>query len=132
LQYAIAVAALALLPSLPLAVARVRVEPAAAQAARWTAARFPRPNQVAVFGARAIRFFDELAPSTVRRTRTWLSEVDVDLERLDILPPHILITSEVDIDETRAARVDAGPTFCRDARIDRGQPCLTLREYHIR
>jgi hypothetical protein len=127
-----AIALLALVPSLPLAVARVRVEPAAAQAARWTAANFPRENAVVVFGARSIRFFDELAPSILRRTRTWLSEVDVDLERLDVLPPRILITSEVDIDEARAARVDGGPTFCRDRRIDRGQPCLTLRDYRIR
>lgn len=129
---AAAVALLALLPSLPLALTRVRVEPAAAQAARWTAAAYPRRDAVVVFGARSIRFFDELAPALLRRTRTWLSEVDVDLERLDVLPPHVLITSEVELDEARAPRVGGGPTFCRDARIDRGQPCLGLREYRIR
>ena len=126
------VAALAFAPSLPLAYRRVHVEPAAAQAARWTAARYPQPNAVVVFGTRSIRFFDELAPAILRRTRGWASEADVDLERLDVLPPRILITSEVDVDETRTARVADVVTFCRDARIDRGQPCLTLREYRIR
>lgn len=129
---AVVVAALAFVPSLPLAIARVRVEPAAAQAARWTVSHYPRPNAVVVFGTRSIRFFEELAPAIVRRTRGWASEVDVDLERLDVLPPHILITSELDVDETRAPRVSDVATFCRDARIERAQPCLTLREYRIR
>ena len=129
---AAATAALALAASLPLAFARVTVPPAAAQAARWTQAHYPRRNEVAVFGGRSIRFFDALTPSIPTRTRTWLSEVDVELERLDVLPPVLLLTSEVEVDAARAARVSDGPTFCRDPRLDRAQPCLTLRRYRLR
>jgi hypothetical protein len=67
----------------------------------------------------------------VTRPRTWLTEVDVELERLDHLPSHVLITSEVDVDAARAARVTAGPTFCRDPRLDRQRPCITLSEYRL-
>ncbi len=128
---AIATVGVALAASLPLAWARAHTLPAAAQAARWTAAAFPQASDVAVFGGRSLRFFDELAPGIVTRPRTWLSEVDVELERLDRLPHHILITSEVELDAERAARVSDGPTFCREARLDRMQPCLTLRTYRI-
>jgi hypothetical protein len=128
---AVALPALALCASAPLGWTRVHTPPAAAQAAAWVAANFPQPNAVAVFGGKSIRFFDELAPSVVTRTRTWASEVDVELERLDVLPPALLLTSEVEVDPTRARRVADGPTFCRDPRLDRAQPCLTLRRYRL-
>jgi hypothetical protein len=128
---AVAVVALALLASLPLAWARAHSLPAAAQAAQWTAATYPQPNAAVVFGARSLRFFEELAPTVVTRKRTWLSEVDVELERLNVLPPNIIVTSEVELDSRRAARISDGPTFCRDVRLDRAQPCLTLRTYRI-
>jgi hypothetical protein len=131
-RLAAALALVAMAASLPLAVARARTLPAAAQAARWTLANFPARNDVAVFGGRALRFFELEAPSLVTRPRTWLSEVDVELERLDVLPPTLLITSEVAVDAARAPRVGDGPTFCRDARLDRAQPCLTLRRYRLR
>jgi hypothetical protein len=121
----------ALAASLPLVRARVRGEPAAAQAARFVAATWPEPNAVAVFGGRAVRFFDLLAPAIVRRPRTWLSEVDVELERLDVLPPTVLVTSEVEPDASRARRLVDVATFCRDPRLDRAQPCLTLRRYRL-
>ena len=123
--------ALALAASLPLSWARVHTPPAAAQAAAFIAARYPTRNATAVFGGRSLRFFELVAPEVVTRTRTWLSEVDVELERLDVLPKSFWITSEVEIDATRARRVGDGPTFCRDARIDRAQPCLGLRAYHL-
>ena len=128
---AVAAVALALAASAPLAWQRAHTPPAAAQAAAWIAARFGAPNAAAVFGGRSLRFFELVAPSVVTRTRTWLSEVDVELARLDVLPKHLWITSEVELDATRARRVGDGPTFCRDARIDRAQPCLGLRAYHI-
>ena len=128
---AAAAVALALAASAPLAWQRAHTPPASAQAAAWIAARFPAPNAAAVFGGRSMRFFELVAPSVVTRTRTWLSEVDVELARLDVLPKHLWITSEVEVDATRARRVGDGPTFCRDARIDRAQPCLGLRAYHI-
>ncbi|HEY1588043.1 MAG TPA: hypothetical protein VGH63_20225, partial [Polyangia bacterium] len=128
---AAAAVALALAASAPLAWQRAHTPPASAQAAGWIAARFPARNAAAVFGGRSMRFFELCAPSVVTRTRTWLSEVDVELARLDVLPKHLWITSEVEVDATRARRVGDGPTFCRDARIDRAQPCLGLRAYHI-
>ena len=131
LAFAGAAVALALAASLPLAWTRAHTPPAAAQAAAWVGERFAAPNAAAVFGGRSLRFFDLLAPSVVTRPRTWLSEVDVDLARLDVLPRHLWITSEVEVDATRARRVGDGPTFCRDARIDRAQPCLGLRAYHL-
>jgi hypothetical protein len=128
---AVAVIVLALAASAPLAWTRAHTPPAAAQAAAWVSSTYPQKNAVAVFGGKSLRFFDELAPQVVTRTRTWLSEVDVELERLDVLPRALYITSEVELDRTRAARVGDGPTFCRDARIDRAQPCLTLRAYRL-
>jgi 4-amino-4-deoxy-L-arabinose transferase-like glycosyltransferase len=128
----IAVVGLALAASTPLAWTRARTPPAAAQAATWVAATYPAKNAVAVFGGKSLRFFDELAPSVVTRTRTWASEVDVELERLDVLPPVLLLTSEVDVDATRTRRVGDGPRFCRDERIDRAEACLSLRRYRLR
>jgi hypothetical protein len=129
---AAALALLAFSASLPLAIARARTLPAAAQAARWARANFPAPNAVAIFGGRSLRFFELEAPSLLVRPRTWLSEVDVELERLDVLPPVLLVTSEVTVDAARAPRLGDGPTFCRDARLDRAQPCLTLHRYRLR
>ena len=128
---AAAMVLLALGSSVPLAWQRVHTSPAAAQAALWVGTSYSPADRVAVFGGRSLRFFDELAPTVVTRKRTWLSEVDVELERLDRFPHHIFITSEVEVDRARAARVGEGPTFCRDARLDRAQPCLTLRTYRI-
>jgi hypothetical protein len=117
----------ALAASAPLAWAHAHEPPAAAQAAAWLATRAPG---VAIFGGPSTRFFEGLPGVTVR-PRGWLSEVDVDLERLDVLPREIWITDEVEVDAARAARVVAGPTFCRDARLDRAAPCLALRRYAI-
>ena len=116
--------------ALPLLWQRRTVEPAAAQAARWAEAQAQR-GDFAVFGTRSIRFFRLLAPSVASHEREWLSEVDVDLERLDRLPSHLLITSEIEVDAGRAPRVRPLVTFCRDARIDRAQPCLTLSSVTI-
>jgi hypothetical protein len=67
----------------------------------------------------------------VRRERAWLGEVYVELARLDAIPPHVLVTSEVEGEPTHGARLTDGPTFCRDPRLDRARPCLTLRAYHL-
>ena len=86
-----------------------------------------RPNQIGI-GGRSIRFFP---PTITTRERTWMSEVYVELEHLDVLPPRVLVTSEVEGAPTHRACLTEGPTFCRDARLDRMRPCLTLREYHL-
>ncbi len=127
---AISAIAVVLAASFPLARAHAITMPAAAQAAAYVENNYPSKT-VAVFGGSAIRLFRFLTPSVVTLERTWLSEVDVDLERLDVLPPHILVTSEVAIDARRAPRLKKGPLFCRDARLDRRQPCLQLFEYSL-
>jgi hypothetical protein len=58
----------------------------------------------------------------------------VDLSRFDRLPPNIFLTSEVDLHSgqgesaplPRQWRIEPGPRFCRDARIDRADTCLGL------
>jgi hypothetical protein len=121
-------AVLTLSASAPLAWARAHDEPAAAQAARFVSARHPVAD-VAVFGGRAIRFFRLLAPEINVRERTWISEVDVELERLDVLPGVVYVTSEVEPDPASASRLGEVITFCRDPRLDRAQPCLSLLRY---
>jgi hypothetical protein len=116
--------------SLPLAWARAHGDPAAARAARWVASHYA-PRDVAVIGGRSIRFFELLTPELVARQRALLSEVDVEATRLDRLPPEILVTDELETDPDRLTRLGEAITFCRDPRIDRGQPCLSLKPYRI-
>ena len=121
----VAVSVLLAVASLPLAIERVRVPPAAAQLASYVESHYP-PSKVMVFGARSLRF---LPPSIPSSPRTWLSEVDVDLERVDVFPEYVLVTSEVEPDRVRARRLHPVATFCRDRRLDRQTPCLTLSRY---
>lgn len=116
--------------SVPLALLHHRTATAAAQLAAHVAASYPA-DDVAIFGGRSIRFVRQIAPRIVARERLWLSEVNVDLERLNRLPHHILVTSEIEVDPRRARRLVAGPTFCRDPRLDRRQPCLQLFVYAL-
>jgi hypothetical protein len=126
-----ALCALGLAATLPLALSRVRVPPAAAQAAAYVQARWPERNQAIVFGSRSMRLFSWVAPALLTRTRGWLSEVDVDLQRVDVLPSVVLVTDELTGDAARARRLREVARFCRDPRIDRQQPCLNLREYEL-
>lgn len=119
--------ALALGASLPLAVARPKTLPAAAQAAE----SLKGSDGLVVFGTRSMRMLNWLFPKIPTRTRSQLAEVDVDLERFDRLPKQILVTSEVAIDRARSQRLHDVATFCRDVRFDRQSPCLTLREYRL-
>ena len=123
------VVACVLVASAPLAFARCRTAPPAAQAAGWVAETY-RGQHVALFGARSLRFF-EAGPDLDLRERTWLAEVDVDLERMDRLPSVVLVTSEVERDAPREARVRELARFCRDDRLDREQPCLSLFAYSL-
>jgi hypothetical protein len=128
-RFALPSVALMGMASLPLVLARVHTPPAAAQAAAWVAATYPH-DQVAVFGGRAVRFFD---PSLTTRARTWLSEVEVDVQRLRAMPHPLLVTSEVEVEagDDRARGLHELRRFCRDPRLDRAQPCLTLYTYEI-
>jgi hypothetical protein len=111
--------------SLPEALARARTEPAAAQAAEWMAANQPRAM---IFGGRSMRFFRQRGLDADEHT--WLSEVDVALERVDRLPKSVLVTSEVEADARRRTRLTPAATFCRTTILD-ATPCLTLYEYSM-
>jgi hypothetical protein len=125
---AVAVSLAVALAGAPLAIAHHRSLPAAAQAAAHVARAYPG-GDVAIFGGRSVRFFDELP--IVRRERTAVSEIYVDLLRLNALPRAVLVTSEVEGAPTHGAWLAEGATFCRDPRLDRQSPCLTLRQYHL-
>ena len=100
-------AALAFAASTPLLVARVRVPPAPVQLARWLAASTPARDEVVVFAAplepphavgRAVAATSRSAPAS--------REVLGALERLDVLPRHIYVTSELaDDDSARTPRL---------------------------
>lgn len=130
-----AISALTAFVSLPLALDHHLTPPAAEQAAEWVRAHH-EPETTAIMGTRSTRFFQETgAPFTVRGHST-LAEVVVDLSRFDRFPKTILLTSEVDLHSGGGPtsplparwHIEEGQTFCRDARIDRAQPCLTLSE----
>jgi hypothetical protein len=119
--------------SVPLIRERLLLPPAPAQAASWVA-KNEKPEDTEIFADRSWRYFLDLpGPFPVRR-RAWLSEVTLDLSRSDRLPPVVLLTSEIDLhsgmgEESLLPRswvVEPGPSFCRDSRIDRAQPCLGL------
>ena len=119
--------------SLPTALGHHHLTPPAVQAAKYLE-RLAPPSEIAVFGGPSIRFFQVFAPSLLSRERTWLSEVDVELERVDRLPSRVFITSEVDTgpaDGDRARRLGPPIPFCPDHRYDRPERCLSLREYHL-
>jgi hypothetical protein len=115
--------------AVPVAVAHARALPAAEQAARFIGENYSRGDAV-VFGTRSIRFIE--ANGMVTRQRQDLGEVWVDLTRLAILPPHILVTDELAGVPSHGGRTIELVTFCRDERLDRQKPCLTLREYQRR
>ncbi len=116
--------------SAPLAWTHAHQPPPAVAAAEHLSAAFA-PGDTVVFGGRAARLIRFAAPGLATRERTWLSEVDVDLARVNSLPPHIHVTSEVEADASRRRRLQPGPLFCRDARLDRTRPCLQLFEYSL-
>ncbi len=125
----LAAVAVTLVASFPIARAHAQTKSAAAQAADYVVANYPNKD-VAVFGGRAVRTFHQLT-AVPAYERTWLSEVDVTLERLDVLPDHVLITSEVETDRRRLKKVQSRAKFCREAALDRAQPCLEISEYSI-
>ena len=50
----------------------------------------------------------------------------------DTLPRHVLYVAEelAADDAARSAAADESLHFCRDARVDRQSPCVTLRSYN--
>ena len=117
------------LASAPLAIARVRLAPAAARAGAWVASV---DSHALVYGMRATRLMQWTAPTLVVHPRLSFAEVEGDLERLDVLPHDVYVTSEVEGTPLAGRPLVAGPTFCRDARLDRQLPCVTVSRYTVR
>jgi hypothetical protein len=121
--------------NLPLLLERQRLGPAPAQAAAWLLGH-AAPADTAIMADRSWRFFTELPGGYLVKQHAWLSEVVVDLARFNRLPPNIYLTSEVDphsgLGEGSALprfwKLEPGPQFCRDPRIDRALPCLGLTQ----
>lgn len=81
-----------------------------------------RPDDV-VFGGASIRYFWRTAVGGRAILAETRGDVDVATTRMDRLPAHRLVTSEIrDVDD---APIIA--TFCRPPRLDRKRPCLDVR-----
>jgi hypothetical protein len=129
--------ALAIVANVPLVIERHRTPPAAGQAAQWIELHADRA-ETAIMADRSWRFFDAL-PGVIVRKHAWLSEVVVDLARFQHYPSAIWLTTEIDLHSGGGEEVpvpslwtvEEGPSFCRDVRIDRAQPCLGLRTLRL-
>lgn len=113
--------------SVPLLRERLRVLPAAAQAARWVAQRADAATTFVAAGRSARYFRDEAGAAQVQQ-HYGLGDLSVSLSRMTTFPHTILVTSEIDLGKPVPPRWRVTPeaAFCRDARIDRAQPCLSL------
>ncbi|MBI5513828.1 MAG: hypothetical protein HY909_08675 [Deltaproteobacteria bacterium] len=101
---------------------RRRVEPPpAVQASRWVEAR----GGGVVFGGASTRVLSWAGTRALPRTR--VGEVDVTLERLDVLPRRVWLTDEVAFRERGRGALGPPVRFCRGAE----SPCLRLFPYTI-
>jgi hypothetical protein len=128
-----AVAALCAAAALPLLYLRLHQLPAGAQAARFVAAQGDAAGTFVAAG-RSARFFRSLAPQVAVQEHLALGDLTNSLARLGTFPARIFVTSEIDLTSGRPGRplpdhwsVRPGPVFCRDARLDRAHPCLSLQ-----
>jgi len=121
--------ALAFAASTPLVVRRG--PPAAAVVAERAAARYGR--DVVVFARRSARVMQAAEPTLQAHTADRVSEILGTLERLAVLPRHVLFVAEelADDDPSRTRPADGSLHFCRDPRVDRQSPCVTLRSYNL-
>ena len=127
-----ALAALAFAASAPLVFHRG--PPAAAVVAHRVAERFAARGDVVVFARRSARVMQSAEPSLPVRGADRVSDIFGTLERLDVLPRHIFYVAEelAADDDARSGAADDSLHFCRDARLDRQSPCVTLRSYNWR
>lgn len=126
-----ALAALAFAAAAPLVLHRG--PPAAAVVAARLAQTYPTPNEAIVFARRSARLMSAAQPTLAVRNADRVSDLLGTLERLAVLPRHIFyVAEELENDEPqRTAPADEGLHFCRDLRVDRQSPCVTLRSYNL-
>jgi hypothetical protein len=95
------------------------------------------PDRLAVFGVASVRFFETTELAGRAFPAGSLGDVQIRLTRLDALPSHVWVTSEVDgarmPDERRASPWPLEPvaTLCRPPRIDRRAPCIDVYEWKL-
>jgi hypothetical protein len=72
-------------------------------------------------------------PSLLVKPADAVSDILGTLERLPRLPPHVYYVAEelAPDDPKHSATADDSLHFCRDARVDRQSPCITLRSYNL-
>ena len=126
-----ALAALAAAASAPLVLHRG--PPAAVVVAERVAARHPGRDEAIVFARRSARLMSATVPSLRVAPADAVSDILGTLERLPRLPPHVYYVAEelADDDPKHSATADDSLHFCRDARVDRQSPCITLRSYNL-
>jgi hypothetical protein len=127
----VALAALAFAASAPLMLRRA--PPAAVVVAGRVLVRHPARDEVAVFARRSARVMQAAVPTLPAYTADRVSDILGTLERLSVLPRHVYYVAEelADDDPTHGAPADDSLHFCRDARLDRQSPCVTLRSYNL-
>ena len=127
----VALAILAFAASAPLMLRRP--PPAAVVVAERVAAKYPARDEVIVFARRSARLMQAAVPSLPVRAVDRVSDILGTLERLYVLPRHVLYVAEEleDDDPAHSAPADDSLHFCRDARLDRQSPCVTLRSYNL-
>jgi hypothetical protein len=125
----VALVALAFAASTPLVVRRG--PPAAAVVAERVAPRYGR--DAVVFARRSARVMQAAAPTLLTRNADRVSEILGTLERLSVLPHHVLFVAEelIDDEPSRTGPADGSLHFCRDPRVDRQSPCVTLLSYNL-
>jgi hypothetical protein len=84
-----------------------------------------------VFGTASVRFFELGALAANARTAGSLGDVQVQLGRLDRLPSHVWVTSEVDRSGDPEWPLERVATVCRPPRLDRRAPCLEVDEWRV-
>ncbi|MBS2024286.1 MAG: hypothetical protein JST92_17935 [Deltaproteobacteria bacterium] len=120
--------------SLPLLLERKRTPPAGVQAAEWLLQR-PDSARTLIAAGRSARIFRAFAAPVQVQEHAALSDLTTTLARMPVYPRAIFVTDEIDLRSGRPelpipARWHTlpGPTFCRDPRLDRARPCLTLTQ----
>jgi hypothetical protein len=91
----------------------------------------PAESRPIVFGAASVRFFELGALASNGRVAGSLGDVELQLTRLDRLPPRVWVTSEVDRSGDPGWPVQRVATLCRPPRLDRRAPCLDVDEWRL-
>ena len=105
---------------------RRTIPPAGAHLALYVNANAEAPTLL--FGARSARFFAVMNGPARSATAATLGDVSLALGRENILPRRVFVTSELEGLATSPYPLVERARFCRPARLDRRESCVTLFE----